>query len=464
MAMLQTTIKNHIFAIVVLLSSSLAVAQTPPAPRVMGAVTAVDAASRTLTVKADDGAETKVKVADSARVSQIPPGETNLANAKPAELASVGKGDRVLARGPIAEGLMTANLVVIMSSSDIAKKQQQEQMLWNTKGVSGVVTAVNKEAKTVTINVRGAEGVKPLTIGLAKDASVKRYPPGSVKFADAKVGNLDEIEVQDQVRALGERSEDGSSYTAKQLVSGALRNIAATINSIDLTAGTMIITDLDTKKKVEVKLIADATIRKMPEMMATMLGAQMNGGGMGGAAMGGMMGGMGGGRPQGGASGPNGASGAPGAPSAGGPGAGGPGAGRPGGPGAGGPGAGTSMPMRPQNTPGAEGAAGAAGGRPQGMPGGPGGPGGPGMGGGMRRPPDMSQMLERMPAIKLSDLKNGDALILAISKTADPAKAFAINVMAGVEPILTTPASRNMMLGSWNLDGGGGMMGGGGGQ
>jgi hypothetical protein len=69
-----------------------------------------------------------------------------------------------------------------------------------------------------------------------------------------------------------------------------------------------------------------------------------------------------------------------------------------------------------------------------------------------------------MPAIKISELKNGDALIIAISKTADPAKAFAITVLAGVEPILTSPAgARNMMLGSWNLDGGGGMMGGGGG-
>jgi hypothetical protein len=451
MAMLQSTFKNTLLVIAFLLSVNFAGAQTPPLPRVMGAVTVVDAASRTLTVKADDGTETKVKVADTARVSQIPPGETSLANAKPAELASVAKGDRVLARGPMAEGVLTANLVVIMSSSDIAKKQQQEQQLWNTKGVSGIVTAVNKEAKTLTINVSGPGGPKPMMIELAKDASIKRYTPGSVKFSEAKAGTIEEIEVQDQVRALGERSADGATYSAKQLVSGAMRNIAVTINSIDAANGTMMVTDLDTKKKLEVKLTAEASIRKLPEMVATMLGMQLNGGA--GAAMGGGMGGMGGGM----------------------------GAGRPGAAPAAGAAAGAaaatpgSMPMRPQNTP--EGGAAPAVGRPAGAGGpgaggpGAGGPGaggagmgGAGMGGGMRRPPDIGQMLERMPAIKISELKNGDALIIAISKTADPAKAFAITVLAGVEPILTSPAgARNMMLGSWNLDGGGGMMGGGGG-
>jgi hypothetical protein len=82
----------------------------------------------------------------------------------------------------------------------------------------------------------------------------------------------------------------------------------------------------------------------------------------------------------------------------------------------------------------------------------------------MRRPNgDIGQMLERFPAFQLTDLKKDEPLILSVSKTADPAKAIAITVIAGVEPILATPAngSRAMMLGTWNLDGGGGMMGGG---
>ena len=373
---------------------------------VVGTVTAADASARTLSIKADDGSETKVKVADTARVSQIPPGETSLANAKPAELSAVTAGDRVLARGPVADGMMNATLVVLMSKTDIAKKQQQEQMLWATKGVSGIVTAVDKAAKMVTINVRGADGVKPVKVTFAEKANVKRYAEGSIKFADAVASSIDDIEVNDQVRALGTRGTDPTTYTAEQVVSGAFRNIAATVKNIDVANGIIEVTDLDTKKPVFVKVGKDANVKKLPEMAATMMAMSINGGGMPG------MGGRGGA----------------------------PGGAAPGG-----------MPMRPQGAGGAP----AAGGPPAGM------------GGGMRRGGGdmMGMVIDRSPAIQLSDLKKNDPLILSVSKTKDPNKVVAITILAGVEPILATPAngSRATQLGTWNLDGGAGMMGGGGG-
>ena len=59
-------------------------------------------------------------------------------------------------------------------------------------------------------------------------------------------------------------------------------------------------------------------------------------------------------------------------------------------------------------------------------------------GGGMRagRGGDMQQMLERMPAIKLEDLKPGDAIIVSSTEGADPGHVTAITLVAGVEPIL----------------------------
>lgn len=402
---------------------SLSLLAQAPKP-VVGTVTAADPAARTLSIKADDGSETNVKVADAARVSQIPPGETNLQNAKPAELSAVSAGDRVLARGPIADGTMNATLIVLMTKTEIAKKQQQEQMLWATKGVTGIVTAVDKSAKMVTLNVRGADGVKPVKVTFAEKASVKRYAEGSVKFSEAVPSSIDDIEVNDQVRALGTRGEDPSVYTADQVVSGAFRNIAATVKNIDITNGVIEVTDLDTKKPLFVRISKDTNLKKLAEMAANFMAMSINGGGF----PAGMMGGRGG---------------APG-----------------GAPGAGGPPAGMSM--RP---PGAGGAAG-MGALPAGGPGG-GGPGAGGPGGGMRRPGGdmMAGAIERSPAIQLSDLKKNDPLILSISKTKDPTKVVAITVLAGVEPILATPAngSRAAQLGSWNLDGGAGMMGGGGG-
>ncbi|HVN04695.1 MAG TPA: hypothetical protein VMT86_09780 [Bryobacteraceae bacterium] len=95
--------------------------------------------------------------------------------------------------------------------------------------------------------------------------------------------------------------------------------------------------------------------------------------------------------------------------------------------------------------------------RPQGAA--PGGPAGPP--GGMRpHNGDLQQMLERMPPLKLEDLKPGDAIIVSSTQGADPSQVTAIMLVAGVEPILTAASSgsqRAAMLGSWNLDMGGGM-------
>ncbi len=99
-----------------------------------------------------------------------------------------------------------------------------------------------------------------------------------------------------------------------------------------------------------------------------------------------------------------------------------------------------------------------------GGPGGPMGPGGMGGGaGGRRGGGDMMGMaIDRSPVITLADLKKDEPLILSVSKTKDPTKVVAITILAGVEPILATPAngSRASQLGTWNLDGGAGGMGG----
>lgn len=397
-----------------------AAAPTGPKP-VVGTVTMADVAARTLTLKLDDGTETKIKVSATAKVSQLPAGETSMANAKPSELSTVASGDRVIARGPTTDGVVQATLIVVMSKSDIAKKQQAEQLLWTTKGVSGIVTAVDKTANTVTINSRGTDGVKPLKVTLNAKADVKRYAEGSVKYAEASTSSIADIDVDDQVRALGARSADGTTYAADQLISGAFRNIAATIKSIDAANGVITVQDLDTKKLVKVIVGKDTNLKKLAEMAAQMMATSINGGAAG------MRGGMPGGAPGGNAMRPQGAAGASPA------GGGGPPAG------AGGPGAGAGAPRGP-------------------------GMGGPGGGSGMRRGGGdmMGMAIDRSPAITLADLKKDEPLILSVSRTKDPTKVVAITILAGVEPILATPAngSRASQLGTWNLDGG---MGGGGG-
>lgn len=382
-------------AAVVCLVIGTASAQQAARTNVVGAIQAIDAGSGQITLHTDDGKTVKITPHAGARFLRLPPGEKSMANGTPITASDLGEGDRLLARGELSDdkSSMTATTLVVMTKSDIAKKQKSDQAEWQKRGVGGLVTAVNAQAGEVTINSRTAEGVKPLVIVAGKDTNIRRYAPDSVKFADARSGTLAELKPGDQVRALGTRSDDGTHYTAEELVSGAFRNVAATVTAVDAATNTLKVTDLSNKKPLVVHLNGDSMMRKLPEMMARMIAMRASGAAPGGA-------GAGTGGPPAGAP-----AGAP-APN--------PGFAGPGGPGAGGPG-------------------GARGGR-----------------GG-----DMQQMLERMPAVKIDDLKPGDAIIVSSTEGKDPGNVTAITLVAGVEPILSAApagAQRAMMLGSWNLD------------
>lgn len=64
-------------------------------------------------------------------------------------------------------------------------------------------------------------------------------------------------------------------------------------------------------------------------------------------------------------------------------------------------------------------------------------------------------MIERTPAIKVSDLMTGDAIIVSSVTGASADQVTAITLLAGVEAILTKPGTREMSLGDWNMGGGG---------
>ena len=81
-----------------------------------------------------------------------------------------------------------------------------------------------------------------------------------------------------------------------------------------------------------------------------------------------------------------------------------------------------------------------------------GAPGRAGRGGGG----DVGQMLDRLPAMPLSALKAGDAVMVSTTMGTDPTRVTVIMLLAGVEPILTAaPSATRDLMGGW-LSGGGG--------
>jgi hypothetical protein len=87
---------------------------------------------------------------------------------------------------------------------------------------------------------------------------------------------------------------------------------------------------------------------------------------------------------------------------------------------------------------------------------GSGDPGGRRGGAGGARGGDIGQMLDRLPAMPLSELKRGDAIMVSTTQGSDASRGTAVMLLAGVEPLLTASpnATRDIMSG-WNLGGGG---------
>jgi hypothetical protein len=63
---------------------------------------------------------------------------------------------------------------------------------------------------------------------------------------------------------------------------------------------------------------------------------------------------------------------------------------------------------------------------------------------------DLQQMLERLPAMPLDELKKDDAIIISTAGS-DAARVTAITLIAGVEPLLTRASSGQLSM-DWSLD------------
>ncbi len=358
----------------------------------IGEVKVIDAAGHQLIIKTDAGSLLTVTLGDKTVYMRLAPGEKTLTNATKIAFADVGEGDRVWARGKVADDhkSVPAVALIVMNKADIARKQDAERAEWKRRGLLGIVTALKPETKEITISTRSLAGQQSVTIPVTEKVEMRRYAPDSIKFADAKPAQFAELKVGDQLRALGERSADGLSFTPEKVVTGSFRNVAGVVAAVDAATGEVKINDLQTKQPLTIVVKQDAVLRRFPAA----------------AEMGGMMSMMGRGAP--------GANGGGAQPPA---------------------GQGSNRPQGGQGGP-------PEGGRPGGGPG-AGGGGMGGRGGGM----NIQDMLERLPTISIADVKVGDTIIVSSTKGADPTRLTAISVISGADTLLNMMAARQQAAG-----------------
>jgi len=379
-----------------------ALAQAPAAApaaatRFVGTITAV--APGLLTVKTDAGTERKVTVPDGIRLQRIAPGAKDLSNAATIAFSDLAVGDRVLVRiaPDPATDPVTAISIVAIPQADLAQKQQQDREDWQRNGVGGLVKSVDAGTGNIVITSGAGPTQKTITLHTTPATVLRRYAPDSVNFDQAKPAPIETIQVGDQLRARGTKNADGTEVATVEVVSGSFRNISGIISQINPTAMTLTLKDLATKQMVTVHVGPDAQMRKLPDTMAKMLASMTKpadaSGGNGTAA--------GGSAPASGAQAGTGS----------------------------GQGSGQGGSSRPAYR-------------------------GQGDSTSGRRGGDLQQTLSRAPAIHLSDLQKGDAVMLV--STQGTSDVTAVTLLAGVEPLLQAPAStQNMLLSNWSMSSGG---------
>ncbi|MCA1576447.1 MAG: hypothetical protein LC794_03680 [Acidobacteria bacterium] len=352
------------------------------AKHAIGEVKTIDAAAKQITIKTDAGSTVTVSVNDKTTYKRLAPGEQTLTNAADIAFTDVAEGDRVMARGTVSEDRKSipAVQIIVMTKGDLAKKQEAERLEWRRRGILGVITVLKPDTKEITISNRTMAGMQSVVMQVSDKTEMHRYAPDSIKFGDAKPSTFAELKVGDQLRALGDRTEDPLRFNPQKIVTGSFRTVAGVVTAVDPATGEVKINELEKKTPLTIVIKQDAVLRRFPPA----------------SEMGAMMGGMRG----------------------------------PGGPGGGGGqaapgGQGQAQPaQRPQG-----GAPGGSGGGPVGI--------GPGRGGF-----NINDMLERLPTISIADVKVGDTIIVSSTQGVDPTRLTAISFVAGADTLLAMLAPR----------------------
>lgn len=354
--------------------TAIAVGQQPQQVKnsiVTGEIVSVN--GERLVLKTESG-ELNVELVAATEFKRIPPENPVLRAAVPATVGDLGVGDKLMVTGMMSADNKTlpAKAVYIMSKADLAQRAAKDREKWATRGISGQVKSINAATGQITIDISRLGTSSSVVITPKERVKFLRYAPDSVEYSEAVSSKLGDIGPGDMIRALGDRSPDGASFAAEEIVTGAFQTVAGVVKHVDTEKNEIVITELQGKKDVTISLASASLIKRFPEQMAMMLASRQNGQ----------------------------------------PGAGGPPGGAPGGQrGAGGQGGG-QQPMRPM---------GAAG------PGG--GPGGQPRGG-------VDEMLDRFPSISAGDLKLGEMIAVSSSKSESMDRINAIKLLAGVEPFI----------------------------
>ena len=217
-------------------------------------------------LRSDAGENIAARFGAETEVVQVPPGERDFSKALRATVTDILAGDRIMAT--FVPSMPEARRIVLITSRDIAKRNEAEKLDWQARGINGL--AVSHTGNELTVLVRTPEGNHEAVVTVTEKTHIKRYAPDSVKFTQAMPSTLAEVTAGDQVRARGARSADGKKVVAEDLVFGTFLTRMGAITAIRRDMSEIDIQEVITKKPLTVRIAADSQMKKMPDMRAMM--------------------------------------------------------------------------------------------------------------------------------------------------------------------------------------------------
>jgi hypothetical protein len=372
---------------------SAAAAARPARQRLIGEVTAVDAAAKQLTVRADSGETATVTTTEQTTYLRMPPGETSLQKGLPAAFADVRVGDRVLAPGLSGSGGAARQVILMARAATAAGGGAGGAGRDDGRRLNGRVVSADASKKLIVVQTRGREGAEAVTVDASSAARVLRFAPDSTRPADAQPGSLADVRPGDSLRATGERSADGRTFKAEEVLTGAFMRFAGKVTNVDAARGELMVSSEQGDQTVTLTLGPRSTLRRStPEFEQTIAQRaerfgrreQRRAAGQGGGGAQGEAGGAREGRREG---------------------------------------------ERGRRREGGEGEQRAGDGERRGEGGAR--RGGPGGGGN-----NIQQMMEGLPAVTLADLKKGDAVVVTLTPGANASRATIVSLLTGPAEML----------------------------
>ena len=248
-----------LFAIAFQHSCHVGAQTVKPAKSVMGTVAKLDFQARELTMATEDGGSLVVKASGETEFVSVPPGVHDLSKASPASPHDIKVGDHVLVS--FVDGMAEARRIVFMPAAAIDARNDAERADWEHRGIAGVVASTSGNAIVAQL-----PGNAKSTINVTAKTKFRRYAPDSVTFTQATSGSIADIAAGDQIRARGQKSEDGSTMTADEVVFGTFQTKAGTITAVDPHSHEITIREVGTKAPLVIRFVAESKLKALPDM------------------------------------------------------------------------------------------------------------------------------------------------------------------------------------------------------